>query len=166
MSDDPDAPDRDAARLAGYARALADGVEAALPGWVARSVERVLAAQGLPVGDDTRQLVVEAGRRARDGVGPRVRRLLDADIDDQRTNPLAIIRGAIVHPTRVLQAAGARPVPRDAQAQRHFPDDLYDLTPGSFAEIDPSLHEPGLLWGAAKAHVHLRRRARAEGGTP
>jgi putative CocE/NonD family hydrolase len=43
-----------------------------------------------------------------------------------------------------------------------FPDDAYDLGPASFADIDPSLHEPGLMWGAAKAHVHLARR-RAEG---
>jgi hypothetical protein len=63
----------------------------------------------------------------------------------------------------VLREAGARPVARDAQAQRHFPDDLYDLTPASFADIDPALHEPGLVWGAAKAHVHLRRRAQGGG---
>ena len=166
VTDTPAAPDDDAARLAAYARTLADGVEAALPGWVARSVERVLAAQDIPIDHATGHLMAEAGRRARAETGPRVRRLLDADIDDQRTNPLAIIRGATVHPTRVLEAAGARPVPRDAQARRHFPDDVYDLTPGSFADIDPALHEPGLVWGAAKAHVHLRRRARAEGGTP
>ena len=41
-----------------------------------------------------------------------------------------------------------------------FPDDPYDLTPGSFADVDPSLHEPGLVWGAAKAHVVLARRRR------
>ena len=42
-----------------------------------------------------------------------------------------------------------------------FPDDLYDLTPGSFRDLDPALHEPGLEWGAAKAHVHLARRRAA-----
>jgi hypothetical protein len=43
---------------------------------------------------------------------------------------------------------------------RSFPDDVYDLTPASFADVDPALHEPGLVWGAAKAHVHLARRRR------
>ena len=39
---------------------------------------------------------------------------------------------------------------------------LYDLSPASFADLAPALKEPGLVWGAAKAHVHLSRR-RAEG---
>jgi hypothetical protein len=155
-------PPGDDERLAGYARALADGVEAALPGWVEASVERVLRAQGRTVDDATATAAREAGATARDQIGPRVRRLLTADIDEQRTNPLAVIRGATRYPTGVLRAAGARPVPRDAQAREHFPDDVYDLAPARFADLDPALHEPGLVWGAAKAHVHLRRR-RAEG---
>ena len=154
--------DDDAARLAGYARALADGVEAALPRWVEDCVTQVLQAQGRPVDDATRDAARRAGEAARAEIGPRVRRLLEADIDEQRTNPLAVVRGATRYPTEVLRAAGARPVPRDAQAREHFPDDVYDLAPARFADLDPGLHEPGLVWGAAKAHVHLRRR-RAEG---
>ena len=64
------------------------------------------------------------------------------------------------HATDVLASAGARPVARDEFSARHFPDDVYDLTPASFADVDPALHEPGLVWGAAKAHVHLTRRCR------
>jgi hypothetical protein len=150
----------DDARLAAYARALADGVDGVLGAWVVRRVGEVLAGQGLPVDDDVRRRARAAGEEARAEILPRLRRLLDADIDDQRTNPLAVIRGATRYPTEVLRAAGARPVPRDGQARRHFPDDDYDLTPAAFADLDPALHEPGLLWGAAKAHVHLRRRRR------
>jgi hypothetical protein len=149
---------RDQEQLAAYARALADGVDAALPGWVERCVERVLATEGRAVDDDVRHRASAAGTEARAAIGPRLRRLLDADIDDQRTNPLAVIRGATRYPTEVLRAAGARPVPRDDQSKRHFPDDDYDLTPARFADLDPALHDAGLLWGAAKAHVHLRRR--------
>jgi hypothetical protein len=65
--------------------------------------------------------------------------------------------------TAVLRDAGLAPVDRDADAQRLFPADVYDLTPASFAELDPAVHEPGLLWGAAKAHIVLRRR-RTPGG--
>ncbi|MEZ5227993.1 MAG: hypothetical protein R2710_15365 [Acidimicrobiales bacterium] len=54
------------------------------------------------------------------------------------------------------------PADRDPFAVQTFPDDLYDLAPATFADIDEALHEPGLMWGAAKAHVHLSRR-RAEG---
>ena len=153
----------DLAALARYAEALADGVQAALPGWVERSVEQVHVARLVrrpPA--EVRDAAAEAGRAAAEDVGPRVRALLSLDIDEQRTNPLALLREAVRYPTRVLRDAGVPPVARDEFAVRQFPDDDYDLTPTSFAEIDPELHEPGLVWGAAKAHVHLARR-RADG---
>ena len=90
----------------------------------------------------------------------RARQLLGTDIDAQAGNPLSVLRGLVGHATAVLAAAGAHPVARDEFSEHNFPDDVYDLTPASFAEIDPALHEPGLVWGAAKAHVHLARRRR------
>jgi hypothetical protein len=89
-----------------------------------------------------------------------VRALLASDIDDQRTGPLAVVRGAVRFPTAVLEQAGVPPVERDPFAVRQFPEDLYDLAPATFGDLDPTLHEPGLTWGAAKAHVHLARRRR------
>jgi uncharacterized protein (DUF2236 family) len=153
----------DLAALARYAEGLADAVQAALPGWVERSVEQVHVARVLRrPPPDVREAAAHAGRATADDVGPRVRALLALDIDEQRTNPLALLRGAVRYPTEVLRAAGVPAVRRDEFAARQFPDDDYDLTPTSFAEIDPELHEPGLVWGAAKAHVHLARR-RADG---
>ena len=58
--------------------------------------------------------------------------------------------------------AGVPAVVRDEFAERAFPGDVYDLAIASFADLDTALHEPGLVWGAAKAHVVLARR-RAEG---
>ena len=49
------------------------------------------------------------------------------------------------------------PVERDDFAREAFPDDDYDLTPASFADVDPSLFEPGVAWGAAKAWTHRQR---------
>ena len=149
--------------LARYAAVLDDGVRASLPGWVERSVERVHVAQlqRRPPAE-VRAAATEAGRAAADDVGGRVHALLALDIDEQRSNPLALIRQAVPYPTEVLRAAGVPPVARDEFAARQFPDDVYDLAPTSFAEVDPELHEPGLVWGAAKAHVHLSRR-RAQG---
>ena len=152
----------DLAALTRYATELADGVEAALPGWVVTSVRRVHR-QGL--GIDASHEVVSAAERAGDAaaadIGPKVRALLALDIDEQTTNPLSIVRTSTRYPTEVLRAAGVPPVDRDATAQRQFPDDAYDLTPGFFADLDPDLHGPGLTWGAAKAHVHLARRRAA-----
>ena len=147
----------DEARLAVLAQLLADGTVAALPGWVARCVAARSA--GAVLDDDA---VADAGRRAVQEVGPLVRELLAADIDEQRTGPLALVRDAVRYPASVLSAAGVVPVQRDADAVRLFPDDAYDLSPGSFAELNPDLRVPGLEWGAAKAYVHRRRHA---GGT-
>lgn len=154
----------DEARLAQLAAELADGIDAALGPWVERSVHRVLEAWSNQVGGSLDPGVlasaVEAGRQAREEIGPRVRALLLADIDRQRTSPLAIIRTAVRYPTDVLRAAGIPPVVRDAVAERQFPEDEYDLVPASFGDLDPALHELGLAWGAAKAFVFKARRRR------
>lgn len=166
MTDDPApraGPDdpADAAALAAYARALADGVDATLPPWVVRSV---LVRHGELTGRAAPPEVAEAAEAAAEAaagdVAPRVRALLGRDVDDQPTGPLALLREAVRYPTEVLVEAGVAPVARDESARRLHPGDLYDLAPAAFADIDASLHEPGLTWGAAKAHVVLARRRR------
>lgn len=152
----------DEARLVEIATALADGIDAALGPWVVRSVDRIWDAWDGGEDPAVRAGAEDAGRRAREEVGPRVRELLLTDLDEQRTTPLALLRDAVVYPTEVLRRAGVPPVQRDGEAERHFPDDDYDLAVVAFGDLDPDLAEPGLVWGAAKAHVHLARR-RAEG---
>jgi hypothetical protein len=157
-TDRPDDPD-DLEKLAAYAAELVTAVEVALPGWVQRSV--ALRWSEANAGDPPPE-VLEAAREAAaaavDQVVPPLRELVALDVARQPTNPLSLIRAAVVHPTRVLAGAGVPPVERDQDAVRLFPDDAYDLAPAAFADLDPSVHEPGLRWGAAKAHVLLRRR--------
>ncbi len=156
-ADDPD----DRAALVAYAEALADGVEAALPGWVLASVvERHLAVTGRPAPPPVEEAARVAGVEAARDVGARVWALLARDVDDQPTGPLALVRDAVRYPTAVLEAAGVAPVARDEVARRLHPGDSYDLAPASFAEVSPTLHEPGITWGAAKAHVVMARRRR------
>jgi hypothetical protein len=139
--------------LVELAARLADGVEAALPGWVESSVRGLLVAYFGTADEEIMRDARAAGVAARDDIGPRVRALLECDPDDQWTNPLAIVRTATAYPTAVLRAAGVPGVVRDAQSEAQFPDDDYDLTPTKFADLDPLLHEPSLAWGAAKAFV-------------
>lgn len=163
LADGHDGEDEaDEKRLAGYAAALADGIEAALPGWVAAAVAR-----RLPNVDEQQQrvdAVASAGQAAAADVGGRVRELLSLDIDEQWTNPLSLIRSAIRYPNQILADAGVVEVARDAQSARFQPDDVYDLAPASFADLAPELHDLGISWGAAKAHVHLQRRRREQVG--
>jgi hypothetical protein len=137
-----------------YSLRLEEAVDRSIAGWVVRSV-----LFRLPGADSTvRARAIEAGEHARVEIGGAVRALLALDVDEQPTTPLTLLRRAVRYPTEVLRAAGVPPVERDEFAQRNFPDDVYDLTPATFADVDESLREPGLEWGAAKAHVHLSRR--------
>lgn len=145
--------------LASYAEALADEVQRSLPGWVRAAVAARL---GGAVPPRTEDAVVAAGAAAAEDVGGRVRELLALDIDEQWTNPLTLIRTAARYPTEVLRAAGAPEVDRDPQARRFHPDDVYGLIPTSFGDLGSDAHDLGLSWGAAKAHVHLRRRREEE----
>ena len=142
--------------IAGYATALTEAVTSALPDWVERSVQ--LRCHENNLADADPQQVTEAGRAAAEDIGCRLEQQLTLDIDDQWTTPLTIIRSAIKYPTEILSALGCPPTIRDDFAQRANPGDLYDLTPASFADLGPEVHGHGIAWGAAKAHIHLRRR--------
>jgi hypothetical protein len=136
------------------ARALADAIDDVLPDWIERCVRARL---NDPVPDDVVAAARAAGEQARLDVGAAIRRLLEADVDDQRGNPLELLRGAVRYPTEVLRAAGAPAVDRDRFSVDRFPDDDYDLTPATWSDVDPSLFDLGIAWGAAKAFVHKQR---------
>lgn len=138
-----------------YARALADGIDAALPGWVVRCVERRVGT----LSDEVRAAAVAAGEDARQETGGAIRRLLSADIDEQANTPLTLLRAAVRFPTRVLRDAGVPPVERDRFATAAFPADDYDLSPATWADVDPGLTDLGIAWSAAKAFEHKRRHA-------
>ncbi len=158
---DPTDDPRDAADLATRATALADAIERALPVWLVRMVgERWRAWCGEALPSELRARAEAAAAQARAEIVPELRALLGSDVDEQRSNPLALVRRAVGPATEVLAGAGMPHVVRDVHAERIFPDDVYDLSPASFGDLDASVHEPGIEWGAAKAHVVLARRRR------
>ena len=138
--------------------ALASAVDAAIGPWVERSVARIMVAYG---GRGARRRWPPtpgrpAPRRPAE-VGAELRRLLALDAERQPTNPLSILRAAVRYPTAVLRRAGVPPVVRDEFRERAFPDDVYDLAPATWRDVDESLHEPGIIWGAWKAKTVLDR---------
>jgi hypothetical protein len=140
-----------------HAQALLDAIEAAVPGWVARCVERRLLDYRGVADEEVMAAAVVAGRQAQAAVASDLRALLEADIDAQATTPLSLLRRAVRYPTEVLRSTGVPPVQRDAFAESTFPDDDYDLAPASLGDVDPDLVDVGLAWGAAKAMAHRRR---------
>ncbi len=138
--------------------ALLEALDAAIEGWIRRVVEARIPRDW---GDDRRaDIDAELGAVARqihEGVLPRLRDLLTADVDQQHTGPLDVLRTSVGPANRLLAEAGVPEVQRDPFTAERFPEDPYDLGPANFDDVDASLHDPGLEWGAAKAHVVLAR---------
>jgi hypothetical protein len=134
---------------------LADAVTDALPGWVVRCVTSLT--------PELHAEAEDAGRRAAREVGPRLHELLTADVDEQRVNPLMLVRDAVRYPSSVLAGAGVEPPARSTFDREHFPDDPYGLVPMTWRDVDESLHELGIVWGARKAMAH-RARHGTDGG--
>lgn len=84
--------------------------------------------------------------------------LFDTDVDAQRTNPLAVIRQHLNVVTTILDDLGASVAQRDPFDERIAPNDRYAVGPATWADVDASLSEPGLVWGAWKAALILQRR--------
>jgi hypothetical protein len=158
---DGDAPG-DVAALAAYATALADAVERSVGPWLRAVALDRCASHGVTVDPGGRERLEAVALVAAEVAAAEVRSLLSTDVDQQLTTPLEVLRRATRPVSGLLDEWGVPPTPRDEFDQRAFPDDRHALVPASFADIDESLVEPALVWGAAKAHVHLRRR-RADG---
>lgn len=131
---------------------LADAVVDAVPGWFDAVARRHLGTAGAP--ERWALDVAEAATR----IEREIRALADIDIDAQRTTPLTSIRTLAAVATPLLRLEGVAQVTRDPHAVSIHPDDVFDLTPGGFADLGDRVQAAGLAWGAAKAHLHLRRR--------
>lgn len=148
----------DEIRLAQISADLLAEVRAAAPTWLLDRARALCgAARVEPTG------LEEAVAEAVAVLDPEIERILLADPDAGAGSPLAAIRASTRPVTEQLRSLGVPPVLRDAFAVENFRDDVYDFGPAAFGDIDESLHEPGLLWGAARAHVHLRRRRDTDG---
>jgi hypothetical protein len=141
-----------------------------LVGAIARVVEPWLARIAIDTytahnGSATSEFRAAADGAAREGaewVLARLRATLEVDVDVQRINPLQTLREAVRFPTGVLRDAGVPAKVRDEFDEKINPDDVYGIGPAHWNDIDESLTEPGIVWGAAKASTVLQRR-RAEG---
>ncbi|MGH3850888.1 MAG: hypothetical protein ACRDRT_14505, partial [Pseudonocardiaceae bacterium] len=140
-----------------HSEALVEGIRATIGSWVRRSVGEAMTRAGLDLAASA-AATDEAAIAAELEVADRVEALLALDVGAQPLTPLAILREAVDYPARVLVAAGVPPVSREAMRSRLFPDDIYDLAPSTFADVDETLGPLGLAWGAAKTVTMVSRR--------
>lgn len=151
-------PADDEARLAAIASALGAALDRLVPEWMRR--------RATEIAPDVDPAALDAAiAEAMASLSPELERVLTADVDAGAGSPLAAVRAAIGPVTALLEAHGATPAWRDEFDRRALPHDRFGLGPASFADIDELLHEPGLTWGAARAHVHLRRRREPDTGS-
>ena len=141
-------------------------IDAATHEWLVRCVMKTYVQQlGTPRLALEEELIAAAQLAAEQGrayVAGELSTELGKDVDEQRVNPLQVLRNAVVFPTRVLQEFGVPPIVRDEMDVRMMPDDVFGLSPAHWNDVHESLLEPGVIWGAAKAHKVLQRR-REEG---
>jgi hypothetical protein len=141
--------------------AILAGVAREMPGWVERSVARVLDAWGRTPPDarvDAERAAVGAGRAASERIVDELRDLFARDVEQQSRTPLEIVRSAYREPTAVLAAVGVAPVVRDEFDERAWPDDRYGLVVHDLGDLgDAELAPLQMVWGLAKAKL-LRAR--------
>lgn len=150
----------DEAALAEHARALLDAVDRSLDDWVRSSVRGRCRAAGIEVGAVGRDAIEEAVAACRGEVLGDLADLLQTDVDEQCSTPLTLVRAAVRFPTAVLVALGVPESERDDYERRALPEDRYALSPATMADLGEEAGSAAIVWGAAKAHVHLRRRRR------
>jgi hypothetical protein len=148
--------------MAQFGQDLLQAAVADTPHWVSSRVYEVAQAQRLPDADDTQAWLADAIERAQCFVGTRLGELVSTDIDRQATTPLSVFRDAVRFPVEVLHQLGAEPIHRGDVSRWAFPNDPFGITPGNLSDVGEATHAAGIVWGAAKAGLHLQRR-RSEG---
>ena len=88
--------------------------------------------------------------------------LLQTDVDEQRANPLQVLRDSTLAATEWLQSVGVIRAQRDEFEVSAMPNDLFAIGPLTWKDLSGDVHEAGISWGAWKAATVLTRR-RQEG---
>lgn len=139
------------------ARALLDAVVRAYPAWL-RGRMKTLAVGTEGADEATERAVAAAAAWLHDALGE----LLATDPDEQRSNPLQVIRGASRFANAELAVLGVTAPVRDEFDTRAMPDDTYAIGPLAWLDLGQDVHDAGIEWGAWKAAtVITRRRAEA-----
>ena len=151
-----------APQLGPYAQALFDAVIDAVPVWITRRLHEI--AHLAPSGDKgaVMNVAVQVAEQTQHFVREHLHQLLSQDVDEQRSNPLHILRSSTAIATAVLQSAQIPPVHRDEFDKSALPDDVYAIGPHTWRDLSEEVHETGITWGAWKAATVIQRR-RAEG---
>lgn len=141
---------------------LADAVAASYATWLESRVVAVCRSAGRPLSPEVRSRLSGEVRATADEVLADLSRVLATDVDDQRENPLHVLRRGSRRIAAFLAAESVPAPVRDEFEERAMPDDVYGIGPLAWRDLGERVHEAGIEWGAWKAAVVLTRR-REEG---
>lgn len=154
MADSNDESDEE--KYLRYGMALRTVIEAAFEPWLRSTVEaRIEARSDAPLPEEVEKAIAAAEERA----SKNITRLIEADVSEPLSGPLEQLRQAVSDLGPVLESLDVTPPHRDPYDQEMRPDDIYDLGPISFMDLGEEVQTAGITWGAAKAHLHITRRA-------
>lgn len=145
-----------------YPKALFDAVCEAVPSWISRRIHEILRDAPEASRRNVLSSLDDIMARTLDFVQRELQQLLVQDVDEQRNNPLHILRQSSAIATSALKSEGILEVVRDEFDTAALPDDVYAIGPLTWKDLSEDVHEAGITWGAWKAATVLQRR-RAEG---
>lgn len=148
--------------LESYPRDLFMAVIHAVPSWVARRMLEIASHGGVSAGADFMEAIESVSKLTMQQISGDLLALLTTDVDQQRFNPLQVIREANVFANQSLAMLGVPVPPRDEFDTKVMPHDSYAVGPLTWKDLSEEVHDAGISWGAWKAATVLTRR-RAEG---
>lgn len=146
----------DFSHLEQYPRDLCSAVLAAFPQWL--STQLLTMSEGKLSSEEVAEIVHISTQQMTSDIIT----LLSTDVDEQRTNPLQVLRLSTTLANQKLHQLEIAPPHRDEFEIAAMPHDTYALGPLTWKDLGDDVHEAGITWGAWKAATVLTRR-RAEG---
>ncbi len=153
MTNLADGPSSDEEKFVAYGQSLLAAISASFQPWLISLVKNRSGLDSLPTE------VANAVHQASVAAIANVETLVTSDIDVAMSGPLEQMRRAVAPVNLVLDEHGFERPARDPIDTEMRPHDVHDLGPMSFLDLGPEVHEAGIAWGAAKAYLHVRRRA-------
>ena len=151
-----------ASELEPYPHALYLAVMDAVPGWLADRISSITRfGVGAVPNDMASEMPVVVGRVEHE-IERALLQLLVTDVDEQRQNPLHVLRTCVAPATELMKRHSVPMPTRDEFETKAMPDDVYAIGPLTWKDLGEEVHEAGINWGAWKAAAVLTRR-RAEG---
>lgn len=145
-----------------YPQALALAVLARYEAWLGQRVVMIAAQSSVNIDEATQLALTQHVHAARVSLEHELCELLSTEVDEQRKNPLHVIRESTITMNEFLKSVGVPAPHRDEFETRAMPHDVYAIGPLTWRDLGDDVHEAGIEWGAWKAATVLTRR-RAEG---